>query len=506
MFKFRFSLKVFTSVLFGFALVMPVSAEDTGELSGRDLLNAVRQTQGREKRAAYDSRSKPAAKTDKKTAEPNEANTPSPQTISKPAVEIPIDVLAEANEPVTEKTAPETSAKPATKPAEDKLLSIIPSDSLFVLRINNFDYTLGQLDNYLAGLIPIPGGLSMLARMQIAGYLGSPELKGLDTSGSVTIFCVTPKGESSEDNLAMPAVGMLLSVKDYNDFLAGNPNVSQPDANGISTINGAENGKQAFAIKNKDFVLLTDHSENLATLSNTGANKGSLAEAINEQAARLVAREPVWLYVNTQQCAQAIEGLPIPPSMPLQLNQIKIGEVNSTDFQKTLKELRSVDFSLSFRTRPDSIVMGATVYTVPGSETAKLLTADSDFMKQLMEKLNAQKPQPSGANVKEIARLIPSAKRADFVGSYNPLNARTPATAAYQTQGQTEIKANSGVDFAVKCSRDRVRIDIALPKEYILALKAAAEQTPAQTPAGTKPTLQETNNEKIGTQDKKDNN
>ena len=52
--------------------------------------------------------------------------------------------------------------------SSDELLGLIPAESVLAVRLNNFDFTLSQLDTYLAGVLPVPIGLSMMARMQFA--------------------------------------------------------------------------------------------------------------------------------------------------------------------------------------------------------------------------------------------------------------------------------------------------------------------------------------------------
>ena len=59
-------------------------------------------------------------------------------------------------------------AQSSAKPAGDQLLKMIPAESLFCIRVNNFEYTLSQIDQFLAGVSPMPMGLAVLARMQWA--------------------------------------------------------------------------------------------------------------------------------------------------------------------------------------------------------------------------------------------------------------------------------------------------------------------------------------------------
>ena len=129
----------------------------------------------------------------------------------------------------------------AQSPANNELLKMIPAKSLFCVRVNNFDYTLNQIDQFLAGVSPMPMGISMMARMHLANLLGSPQLNGLNTNGSFALFGEAMSGQTTQTN-AVPNifVGILAPISDYKQF-EGNPNCGQADEKGISkiTINGA---------------------------------------------------------------------------------------------------------------------------------------------------------------------------------------------------------------------------------------------------------------------------
>ena len=79
-------------------------------------------------------------------------------------------------------------AESSANPAGDQLLKMIPAESLFCIRVNNFEYTLSQIDQFLAGASPMPMSIAMLARMQLAKVLGSPQINGVNMNGSLVIF------------------------------------------------------------------------------------------------------------------------------------------------------------------------------------------------------------------------------------------------------------------------------------------------------------------------------
>ena len=127
------------------------------------------------------------------------------------------------------------NAEISAKPGNDELLRMLPAETVFCVRINNLENSLNQMDQFLTGISPMPMWLSMMTRGQLANILGSPELTGLNMSGSFTIFGVS----SAEADPPDVSLGVLAPVTDYKQFIDGNPNLSQPDESGISKITTA---------------------------------------------------------------------------------------------------------------------------------------------------------------------------------------------------------------------------------------------------------------------------
>ncbi|MHC4240510.1 MAG: hypothetical protein ACYSUC_12310, partial [Planctomycetota bacterium] len=159
-------LKIATLVILSALFVAAAQwtqAEDT--LSGRDLLRALRDKEDRGKIPAYENRLRETRILKKSTgaeppAVPEESpGSQEPKTSQEPLVPVVSDI----------------SAKPATQPPGDQLLQMIPAESMFCVRVNNFDFTLSQIDQFLAGVSPMPMAVSILVRTQLAGMLGSPE-------------------------------------------------------------------------------------------------------------------------------------------------------------------------------------------------------------------------------------------------------------------------------------------------------------------------------------------
>jgi len=70
----------------------------------------------------------------------------------------------------------------------DAVLSIIPADSIFCVRINNLNQATGNLDQYLMGVSPMPVSTGGLIKGQLGMMFGNFELKGFDVNGSFAAF------------------------------------------------------------------------------------------------------------------------------------------------------------------------------------------------------------------------------------------------------------------------------------------------------------------------------
>jgi len=124
-------------------------------------------------------------------------------------------------------------AQSSAKPTDDQLLKMIPAKSLFCIRVNHFEHTLSQIDQFLAGASPMPMGISMLARMQLAKVLGSPQLNGVNMNGSLAIFgAILPSEPTQTNPISKVFIGGLVPVTDYRQLISGNPNCGQPDEKG----------------------------------------------------------------------------------------------------------------------------------------------------------------------------------------------------------------------------------------------------------------------------------
>ena len=291
------------------------------------------------------------------------------------------------------------SGRPVAASTTDKLLQMVPAGSLFVVRVNNFDYTLSQIDQFLAGLSPMPMGVSMLVRMQFANVLGSPELNGVNMAGSFAIFAVAVPDESTETD-AIPDVfiGGLVPVTDYKQFISGNSNLGQPDEKGISKITSQTVPAMLITqVGNFALVSPAENSDKLVVMAksiSTG-NTAGLASALDADEAKLAIEEPLWIYGNVQQ-ASSVFG----PMALGQLEQIKAKMAECADpnmpgpmanpaaimgayaglLETLMKETKAV--TLTANPKPTVLNLTVSVSAVPGTDMANMLVAEDKAPKE----------------------------------------------------------------------------------------------------------------------------
>jgi len=291
------------------------------------------------------------------------------------------------------------AALSAQSPADSELLKMIPAKTLFCVRVNNFDYTLNQIDQFLAGASPMPMGVSMLVRMQLANLLGSPQLTGLNTNGSFAVFGVTMPGETTQTDATPDIfVGVLAPVTDYKQFIEGNTNCTEGDEKGISkiTMNGAPVMLAAKA-GNYSFMSWANDYEKLATMTKAISATGSagLSGILKAADAKQAETEPIWAYGNVEQVsgtfgsmisAKIEEIKTIMKSMEATQPEASRASIQNimnmyTGILETLmKETQSV--SIAINPKPDVLNITKTVSAIPGTDMAKMLTADGSSQRE----------------------------------------------------------------------------------------------------------------------------
>jgi len=282
----------------------------------------------------------------------------------------------------------------AQSAANNELLKIIPAKSLFCVRVNNFDYTLNQIDQFLAGVSPMPMGVSMMVRMQLANLLGSPQLNGVNTNSSFAVFGTISPGESAKANPGENIfVGILAPITDYKQFIDGNTNCTEPDDKGISkiTMNGTP---VMLAAKAGSYALISwaNVYDGLVTMAKaiSTANPAGLNGTLDAAEAKLAETEPIWAYGNVQQVNEVFGPMISAKFQEIQ-TMIKSMQANqpgasqqsiqnvmnmySGILEVLLKETKSV--SIAINPKSNVLNITKTISAVPGTDMAEMLTAGS---------------------------------------------------------------------------------------------------------------------------------
>jgi len=192
-------------------------------------------------------------------------------------------------------------------------------------------------------------GTQMMVRMQLAGLFGSPELTGVNMGGSFAAFGVLMPAESLETKpTSRVFLAGLVPVTDYDKFISGNPNVGQPDANGISTIAVAKPAppqpgekiakpKPAMLVAQLGgFALVspTKHYDGLLRYKTTGtsasAQAAPLAGVLDAAEAKQAAKEPLWAYGNVKLASKTIG--------PILLGKLEEMKTTITDMDSNMQE------------------------------------------------------------------------------------------------------------------------------------------------------------------------
>jgi len=268
--------------------------------------------------------------------------------------------------------------------AGDEPLKMAPANALFYVQINNLDYTLNQTDQFLAGISPIPLGLQMMIRMQLAQILGNPALPGLNTAGGFAVFAVADGDELSDDSITI-----LAAVSDYSELINSNNNLSEPDANGISEIKNIG----GFVMQVGSFAVIKppDTYNRLIAekKSLSSGNFESLADTLDTAQKSEASNAPFWIYCNLElvnktfgshlakaldEMQKEMEQMPTGMQSSMQ-NSAEIMKVYFDCIKAFLAQSKSITVSLT--PKPDVLRISETITALPQTTLAELFTKES---------------------------------------------------------------------------------------------------------------------------------
>lgn len=245
------------------------------------------------------------------------------------------------------------------------------------------------------------------------------------------------------------------------------------------------------------YALVTpqgNNSELITTAKSiSGGEMTGLATALDAAKAKQAAEQPIWAYANIE-LVEKTHGTAISG----QFEQFKMmagaakpsGESNTAgtagimniDIEKLMKETHLV--SLTITPTPNVLNMTYTMSALPGTKMENTYFTDPMAMRGLSDKL--KDPKKMGAQFKPISALLPEAAEADFAGTYNLVYLlKMLLSFAPMPMPQIDVPTKSNIAFAGKVGKEAMTVDIALPKEHLAEIMAAAmmmQQKMMQTP------------------------
>ncbi len=238
----------------------------------------------------------------------------------------------------------------------------------------------------------MPMGVSMLVRMQFEKILGGPELNGVNMGGSFVLFGVTAIGKPPGPKPSDMFIGALVPITDYKQFIDGNPNLSPPDANGVSQNTSSEFG--GMLIKKVGNYALIGPSESgtfAATAKLISVKSAKLGSVLDTAEAKLAMTEPIWVYGNVQQASKTfgnvvsgkIEELkttmksidPNRPGAPPMMNIENIMNMYASILETFTKETQYL--SIAINPKANVLNITKTISAVPGTDMANMFVADT---------------------------------------------------------------------------------------------------------------------------------
>lgn len=175
----------------------------------------------------------------------------------------------------------------------DVILDKVPADALFCAKVNNLNQTTGAIDQYLIGISPMPVSTGGLIKGSLGMMFGNYELKGFDVNGSFAVFA------TAEANQTEPELYFLLPVTNYKQVIDPNFRVSPPDDNGVSAVGTGPAGM--FFIKQVNtFGLMSNDYRKLCAMAKMIAdtNTAKLTAVLDGTQTKKAQSEPIWCYVN----------------------------------------------------------------------------------------------------------------------------------------------------------------------------------------------------------------
>jgi len=274
--------------------------------------------------------------------------------------------------------------------AERDLLQLVAAESMFCVRVNNFDYTFGQVDQFIGGIAPIPMAATMGTRMLLAGLLGDASLSGVTTTGNFALFGVIASASSSGEPAQNMFMGLLVPVKDFASYVSNNSNCSQADSNGVCIIKSggiANPNKKTLITQLGVHVLVSldgNYDKLVSVTKSIAANAVGLGGSLGKSQIQTAAAKPLWAYADIQRLSKAFK-----PMVVSQIEQMRtrlekmnanVGAAQAANMYLGMldiitRELRYV--SLDINPSQDLLKLRINVAAVSETYMARMLSVDT---------------------------------------------------------------------------------------------------------------------------------
>ena len=186
-------------------------------------------------------------------------------------------------------------------------LQIIPSESLFCVQINNLDQTGDAISAFLAGVAPEDWDAKEEMLSGLGEMLGKGKPKAIRTNAAFALFGVNlPTQEQEANPFGNLLIGALVPVRKYENFVAKNQNIGEPDDDGISTIMVGET-KRGLALQVRRYAVIcgpNDHEKLLQFKTMINRKGRKLFGTLDEDEKELSRTAAIWAHANMQQVSK----------------------------------------------------------------------------------------------------------------------------------------------------------------------------------------------------------
>jgi hypothetical protein len=199
----------------------------------------------------------------------------------------------------------------------DRVLQLMPAESLFCVRVNNLGSALSGATDFLSGIAPDGFNAHTMAIAKLSGIMGQERMEQVRQRGTFALFgVVLPDGEGNQGPFANLFMGILVPVKDYDAFVGGD----SPAGRGVVTIS-VDGQPRAVALRCGRFALLSqpgaDEKLKRARRMLRRENAG-LGDVLSADEKKLAATAPIWLYGNVKKASVLVQ-----PMVAGKLEEIK---------------------------------------------------------------------------------------------------------------------------------------------------------------------------------------